>query len=577
MLRRHLRLLFFALASLALPAARAADDPGVVALPPFMVEEMAKGPPWRYAESPDFEILSRCNDTTTRRLTETYHRLHRLLALVLPERLQVRQAVPKTVIYYDEELRPAASQEIIAQMLRTNNNALPSLDEMPGPGGRGFRGMAPTPRRYAFLPNMRLWDRDAMSIFAIVGTGEFDADNMFLTADYIAYLLKNRTPALPVRFIGGLAGLYPQMKYHGETITIGPAVWVSPTETNLLKADPKTARPLLPVTAFFRGDPLANNQTKEENHRVWTSQAELFIRWALDGRGSPRREGFWKFVERAAIESPTEKLAQECLGLDYAGLAEQLAAFLPQAVRKDVTLRPAVPIKLPPLTLRDATSVEIARIKGDWERLEINYVRTRYPELAPKYVEQARRTLLRAYDRDARDPRLLAVLGLCEVDAGNPAAALEYLEAGTLLGTMRPRALFELARLRLAALRPAAGPAEKLALDQLVQVLTPLFAAREQAPPLPEVYELIAEAWLNSAVAPTRAHLAVLDEGVGLFPRRDVLVLRAATLNLQGGFSTEAAYFIELGQKVASDDAVRARFTELQATLDSAKNPTAKP
>ena len=316
MLRHSLRPLLFALASLALPAARAADDPGVVALPPFMVEETAKGPPWRYAESPDFEILSRCNDTTTRHLTETYHRLHRLLALVLPERLQVRQAVPKTVIYYDEELRPAASQEVIAQMLRGSNAALPSLEEMPGPGGRGFRGMAPTPRRFAFLPNMRLWDRDAMSIFAIVRNGEIDADNMFLTADYISYLLKNRTPMLPLWFIAGLTGLYPQMKYHGETLTFNAAVWISPTETSLLKADPKTARPLLPVAAFFRGDSSANNQTNEENFRVWTSQAELLLRWALDGRASPRREGFWKFVERAAVESPTEKLAQECLGLD---------------------------------------------------------------------------------------------------------------------------------------------------------------------------------------------------------------------------------------------------------------------
>ena len=41
--------------------------------------------------------------------------------------------------------------------------------------------------------------------------------------------------------------------------------------------------------------------------------------------------------------------------------------------------------------------------------------------LTPKYLEQARRTLKRGYDRDERDPRLLAVLGLCEIDAGNDA------------------------------------------------------------------------------------------------------------------------------------------------------------
>src|SRR5688500_15028114 len=43
-----------------------ADD-NPVSLPPFIVEEAAKGPPWRYAETPGYEILSRCNDAITRR------------------------------------------------------------------------------------------------------------------------------------------------------------------------------------------------------------------------------------------------------------------------------------------------------------------------------------------------------------------------------------------------------------------------------------------------------------------------------------------------------------------------------
>ena len=38
-------------------SAAAAERP--VALPPFIVEEASKGPPWRYAESDGYEILSR--------------------------------------------------------------------------------------------------------------------------------------------------------------------------------------------------------------------------------------------------------------------------------------------------------------------------------------------------------------------------------------------------------------------------------------------------------------------------------------------------------------------------------------
>ncbi len=560
-------LLPLAFALLASGAARAADEPGVVALPPFMVEEAAKGPPWRYAHSPDFEILSRCNDSTTRSMTEAYHRLHRLLDLVLPARFRVRHAVQKTMIYYDEELRPAASQEIIAQMLRGKNEAPPPPDISPGGGLRGLRSYTPESRRITFLPNMRLWDKDMMAVFAIVRNGDIDADRMFLTPDYVSYMLRNRTPALPAWFIAGFLSLYPQMKFERETITMPAAEWISPGETYLLKADPKTTRPLLPWGAFLRADPSANNQTKEENLRVWASQAELFIRWAYEGKGSPRREGFWTFIERSAVDVPSEKLAQECLGFDFAGLGEQLTAFLPTAVRKEMTLRPEAAIKLPPLALRHATDGEIARIKGDWERLEIDYVRQRYPDLATKYIEQARRTLLRAYDRNDRDPRLLAVLGLCEIDAGNDAGARDYLEAAARLEIVRPRVWLELARLRLAEYLAASGTAGKLSAGQAAGVLTPLFTAREQKPPLPEVYEMIADVWAKCAVTPTHGHLAVLSEGVTLFPRRASLVYRAAALFLAQGHVVEASSFIALGLRIAPDDTERARFAELQARL----------
>ena len=47
----------------------------------------------------------------------------------------------------------------------------------------------------------------------------------------------------------------------------------------------------------------------------------------------------------------------------------------------------------------------------------------------------------------------------------------------------------------------AAKPAEtqaRFSAEQTVAVLTPLFTARTQTPPLAEVYELIAEAWARS-------------------------------------------------------------------------------
>ena len=63
--RRASLLLGVAWLALAAPL-RTAEDPAV-ALPPFLVEELTKGPPWRYTQAIGYEILARCSDSTTRR------------------------------------------------------------------------------------------------------------------------------------------------------------------------------------------------------------------------------------------------------------------------------------------------------------------------------------------------------------------------------------------------------------------------------------------------------------------------------------------------------------------------------
>ena len=133
---------------------------------------------------------------------------------------------------------------------------------------------------------------------------------------------------------------------------------------------------------------------------------------------------------------------------------------------------------------------------------------------------------------------------------------------------MRPRACFELARLRFADMKANAGGTDaKLNTTQMAEVFTPLFAARAGNPPLAEVYELIAEVWARSAVPPTRGHLAVLDEGVRFFPRRSGLVLRAAELRARHGFPVEAEALVRIGLRSAADDATRERFVQLQTQL----------
>lgn len=527
-----------------------------MALPPFLVEAVAKGPPWRFAESKGYEILSRCDDRTTARVVEAHFQLHVLLAEILPPSLRLSFSLPRTLILYDEELQPAASQEVIREMLRTTP-APPETDYPVLPGGRGLR-VAPPARRYSFLPNLRLWDRDGMAVFMIVRRGEFDPDRLALTHDYVSFLVKGRLPSLPPWFVSGFLTLYQQTTYDGGQLEMAPLEWIAEAFTSAVKKDPKTAPPLLPLADFLAGrlaprDPAA----LIEPVRYWQAQAALLVRWGLDPRAGDRRAAFWQFTERVAVEGVSEKLFQECLGLDYAAAADQLAAYLPVAVRRTAVFRPGRPERLPPLPLRDASEGEIARLKGDWERLQVPYVRAIFPTLAPKYLEQARRTLRRAYDRDVRDPRLLAVMGLCESDSDNAEGARELLEAAAALGPLRPRANYELARLRLAGYRAgSAGDGGRLSVEQMVAILTPLFAARAQKPPLPEVYELIAEVWKHGAQPPNRGHLGVVEEGVRLFPRRASLVLGAAELYLAQGLRAEAEPLAALLAAIARDEPV---------------------
>ena len=111
----------------------------------------------------------------------------------------------------------------------------------------------------------------------------------------------------------------------------------------------------------------------------------------------------------------------------------------------------------------------------------------------------------------------------------------------------------------------------RLTSDQASEVFRPLLATREQEPPLAEVYELMAEVWAVCAQAPTRAQLAVLEEGVRTFPHRTELVYRTAELNLRHGFTDTARWLVTLGLTLAPDAAARTRFEALQTRVNATR------
>ena len=564
MLPLRLPFCLLAMAGLAAGRGQAAEEAPAperfVELPPLMVAEPVNGPLWRYVEIPGLEVLSRCRDGTTLHLVEEMYRLQQLLAVMLPADLQAKRAVPDTAVLYSEESKPVVAQEVVADLLRDGKDA-------GGETRRSSRGVG-----YRSMPNLRLTDRDATSAFFILEEGGFAQAQLALTPDYIRYAIKSRTPSPPPWFVEGFVNLYDAGDFERNPITLSPVEWVSAAETKNLKRDPDYPRVLLPLAEFF------STPGPGSDAALWRAQATLFLRWAMEGDDHPRLPALWKFVARASAEPVTEEIFRECFGLGYVDAQERMSDYLSNAVLGTLRLKPGKLAALPRPTPRPATDLEIARIKGDLERLEIGWVKPRYPQLVPKYAEQARRTLMRAYDKGERDPRLQAVIGLCECDTGNDAGARKFLEAAVQGGVVRPRASYELARLRYAEAQKApAAPGGRLSAAQATSVLQPLATAWRQPPALLEMYALTADVWARSVPAFTRKNLAMLDEGVAYFPRNAPLIYQAAWLNARQGFKPEAEALIVRGLKAGTDPAFQTRFEQLRANLAAMIQPATAP
>lgn len=566
---QHRRQVLGLAAGLALAGfAAAAEAP--IALPPFIVEA-ARPLPWRYAEAAGLEVLSTCSDRLTRQLVANHLRLHAVLGELLPPALRLTTTEKEILIFIDSAHQPPTSPEVVAQMvLSAVEPPVPDAAAAPNDGRLRRR---PKPPRYTFLPNLRLWDRDAQALFAIVREREYDPERVALSPEYVAHVLRHRVPALPPWYVSGVLTLFASARFSEEALTLDRLDWPAVSGAAVLRAGAAANRALLPLAEFFTGAVPAGDSAADETRALWQAQAALFVHWGVGSRGAPRRAALEKFVARAAVEPVTEALFRECFGLDFAAAGKALTAYLPSAMNDPVELRPAGRRRGPELALRAAADAEIARLRGDWERLEIGYVKAQFPAFTARYVEQARRTLRRAFDRGSRDPRLLAVMGLGEVEAGNDAAARDLLEdAAARTPILRPRAAYELARLRWAAARaPGGGQPGAPAPEQADAVLAPLAVARAQQPPLPEVYQLIAEVHAARPGAPSRQQLAVLEEGVRLFPRQTELVYLTAELALRHGGADPARWLINLGLTLAPDPAARARFEALRAKIAPAR------
>ena len=562
----------FKLAALALGALSAAapwmraqetsvaDGPAVM-LPPVVVQGVA----WRYAHLPDFEVLSRWPDSKTEAFANALLAARQLFDSVLPPDFQVQFSVPTVFLLVPDGGTEALSAPLMAQLL----SHAPAAGAAPGP----------RPTRVRFLPNLLLWDRDSLVVYGQQPRGSIDSTVVY-SNDRVRLALERRVPSLPRWFVAGFCDLYAGMEFSQGAAETGPAGWISREQAVGLAADPELPRQLMSLADLFAGPPPDGPAEAPARALLRQAEASLFIRWALDGEGFPRRAALWQFVAEASAEPVAERRFEELFGEGTVSALNDLSDYLPWALTHSLRLTPDRPPVDTNVRMRDATPAEVGRIKGDWERLEMDRVALQFPELVPRYREHAQETLKLAYEENKTDPGLLAVMGLFQLDCGKPELADPLLRAAAAGHVVRPRAYYELARMLFTALtRPHPGSVQAhLSPIQAATLLRLLDEARAQAPALPEVYGLTFEVTSAAAAQPTPALLQVFREGARLFPGNSPLIYDAAVMLAGGGEPAEANEILQKGLAYAAEPALRTRMASLQAALASTlRGPNASP
>ncbi|MSU48490.1 MAG: hypothetical protein EXS37_05250 [Opitutus sp.] len=552
-LRSHtIGVLMVGLYSIAAAAEPAAP---VIELPRFVVTELRELPPpesWRYAEIPGLEILSQASEAHTRRFARNFLRLQQVTEIVWPAITRGAPPLPAVLVLCDggsafESFRPTKpgpeSIETTSLLLHENERTAIVVDVV-----REKSDVRLSAAGAAVEP--------ASTDAEVAGSGGFMTENDPYREFYLQYFrltIRRGAGTVAPWLEEGLVQLLASIDFSKDYIAIGRlrdgAGGQRADEFNLQLSH----RPLLPLEEMF-----ARERPGSAAASAYSAQCYAFVHLCLYGKKARHRPALLKLVERAASAPVTEPTFKECFGLSFEQMATELRAYVSFTAHEYVEFRAdkgSPGLEEPPaLRLHEATQAEIGRIKGETFQLG-------------GHADRARTALIAPYVRNEYDPRLLAALGLDERRRGQDERARKLFEAAARDRAHYPRAYLELARIRFAGARTGAAANAPLSREQAISILQPLLTATRQSPPLPEVYELIAEVWAISARAPSPEELAVLYEGAQRFPRRLRLVYLTAALALRHGTADTARALIVHGLKIAGDSEVSQHFKALKAQL----------
>jgi hypothetical protein len=534
---------------------------------------------WLYVAVPDYEILSRCDAEQTDAVARHIAKSLRGNRQLIPERYLVPLTVPMSFIMFDHE--PTRAMEAL----------IPSSDEWESGGSANF-GSYFSGGLHRLVGGAVTGDSDTQCVVQNRGGKRWLWAGGSMSTGPIPrgtfFELSRCAPSLPLWYLYGLEG--PCGIERGMPGVWAAAMWISQDETSAVLAAARKAHalPALPPIAelFLHDGPTEKNSSEVSPSPAWMAEAALFLRWGFigePGEANSHRRAFDMFVDRSRVERVDETMFRECFGFGYAEMQTELSRYLIGATKVPIPAesyahaadRPEVREYAdsegpPPGLSRYATPSEIARLLGNWERMEGDELKASNPALSHVFLEQAGKTLHKSYAIGERDPRLLAVLGLYDYDVGDLAEAHSILSAATEAGVARPAAYIYLARLEFneAEAHPAAAGG-MFGAQQAAAVLKPLFAARKQGRLDAAGYILIAEAWTRCAAKPLPANLAVLNEGTLLYPFDAALCFSAAKAYAKWDYATDAKALLDRGLSVVN--AVEGKeLRDLRTSLDTA-------
>lgn len=515
----------------------------VVELPKFEVTDTRILPPlesWRHAELPGFEVLSNLPERSTRHFVRHFLLLQEVIGAIMPGLRSADTPLPTTVILCGgrsgfNEFLP---RERLSEQFSTNTLFYHDAE------------------RSAIVVDFTLWELQ-------LGTGVTEASDPFqgFYREYFRHLLRRQLASPPPWFEEGMVQLLAATDFDRRVVDfgrIGDGFGGARTgDFNQRLRDQK----LIPLGELLQPGLTARRDAN------WAAQCYAFVHLCLYGDGRKYQPAFLKFLERISREELSEPLFKECFGKSYRDMGVELRGYLEFTAHTSVRFQAKKGHELPEppaIVLQAAPDAVVGRVKGEVLRL------------AGRNVE-ARNALIAPYVRGERDPRLLAAIGLDERALGQDERARRFLEAAAAANVVRARAHLELARLRHAEARARAGGGGRFDADQMTALLGPLLIARAQPPRLAEVYELLAEVWMQSEAEPTREQFDAVLEGARLFPSNSRVLLATALLASERGFPAEARQLAEHGAQIASAGPARDRFVRLAAALAREAEKTSPP